>query len=240
MNSKYVKYVLWILKIVVVLGVTLAAAAGQDASTALAASANGTDQNSNPKFSERAPRYQLVAGDVLELAFEFSPEFDQTVTVQPDGFVTLRGVGDLYLADQTVPEVTNTLQTAYQKILYKPAIAVSLKEFEKPYFIAGGQVAHPGKYTLHGNTSLTEAVAMAGGFTEKAKHSQVLLFRRVSAEWAEAKVLDVKKMLNDRNLREDPYLHSGDMLFVPQNRISKIARYLPTTGLSAYMSPTQF
>ena len=230
-----------IFEITLALSVTLAVATAQDSSGVSVATGSSTaDRQSGANFGQRTPRYQLVAGDVFELTFEFSPEFNQVVTVQPDGFVTLRGIGDLQVASQTVPELTNSVQIAYQKILYNPAVAVNLKEFEKPYFIAGGQVARPGKYTLHGSTSLAEAVAMAGGFTDKAKHSQVLLFRRVSAEWAEARVLDVKKMFSDKSLREDPYLHSGDMLFVPQNRISKIALFLPTTGVSAYMSPTQF
>ena len=235
------KNLLRMLNIAAVLSLTLAVALAQDLSSpAVTAGTRPASDKGEAAFGQRTPRYQLVPGDVFELTFEFSPEFNQVVTVQPDGFISLRGIGDLHVANLTVPELTNSIETAYQRILYKPVAAVSLKEFEKPYFIAGGQVAHPGKYTLHGNTSLAEAIAMAGGFTEKAKHSQVLLFRRVSAEWAEARVIDIKKMLSDKNLREDPYLQSGDMLVVPQNRISKISRFLPTTGLSAFLSPTQF
>ena len=81
---------------------------------------------------------------------------------------------------------------------------------------------------------------MAGGFTERSKHSQVVLFRRVSDSWTEARVLDVKKMLSEKDLREDPFLRPGDMLFVPQNRISKFAHYIPTSGLSLYTNPSQF
>lgn len=191
-------------------------------------------------FNDRTPRYQLEEGDTFAVHFEFSPEFDQEITVQPDGYVVLRGVGDVHVAGETVPQLTNSLQAAYQKILYRPVISVVLKDFEKPYFVAGGQVAHPGKYTLHGEITLTQAIQMAGGFTEKSKHSQVLLFRRASDTWTEARVLDVKKMLSDKDLREDLFLRPGDMLFVPQNRISKFARYIPTAGLSLYMSPTQF
>lgn len=81
---------------------------------------------------------------------------------------------------------------------------------------------------------------MAGGFTEKSKHSQVVLFRRVSEQWTEAKVLDVKKMLNSRNLSEDFVLHPGDMIYVPQNTMSKIARFIPTSTMSTYISPATF
>jgi polysaccharide export outer membrane protein len=115
-----------------------------------------------------------------------------------------------------------------------------MKDFERPYFIANGQVGRPGKYTLHGETTLTEGLAMAGGLTDKSKHSQVVLFRLVSSQWTEAKVLDVKQMLKDRNLSEDYVLRPGDMIYVPQNTISKIARYIPTSSMNAYVAPQTF
>jgi polysaccharide biosynthesis/export protein len=189
--------------------------------------------NSDNSFRDRYPRYKLEAGDMFDIGFELSPEFNQSVTVQPDGFITLRGVGDVHVAGQTVPELTETLRTAYGKILHEPLISVTLKDFQKPYFIADGQVGRPGKYELRGDTTLTEAIAMAGGFQDSAKHSQVLLFRRVSEEWTSAQVFDVKKMHAKRDLREDPLLHPGDMVFVPKNRISKIKPWLPTSSVGA-------
>ncbi len=194
----------------------------------------------DPAFNQRNPRYQIQSGDTFDVSFEFAPEFNQTTTVQPDGFITLREIGDVHVSGQTVPELTRTLCDAYGKIMAGPSIAVVLKDFEKPYFVAGGQVLHPGKYTLRGETTLTEAVTMAGGFTTASKHSQVLLFRRVDDKWTEAKVIDVKKMLNAKNLSEDPMLKPGDMFVVPQNRISKISRYLPTSGVNTYMNPATF
>ena len=191
-------------------------------------------------FEERYPRYRIGAGDTFDVNFEFAPEFNQTVTVQPDGFITLRDVGDIHAAGLSVPDLTHSLCTVYSKIMASPSIAVLLKNFEKPYFVAGGQVVRPGKYELRGDTTLTEAIAMAGGFTDRSKHSQVLLFRRVSAQWSEAKVVDVKKMLSAKNLGEDIFLQPGDMFVVPQNRISKIQRFLPNANVATYVNPTQF
>jgi polysaccharide biosynthesis/export protein len=189
-----------------------------------------------PQFHQRAPRYRIEAGDTFDLTFDLSPEFNQTaVAVQPDGFVTLRGVGDLKVAGQTVPELTETLHQAYGKFLNNPPISVVLKDFEKPYFVADGQVAKPGKYEMHGNMTVTQAIAIAGGFQSTAKHSQVVLFRRVDDQWTEAKLIDVKKMEKNRDLREDPFLHSGDMLFVPKNTLSKIDRIIPNLSMGTYL-----
>ena len=201
---------------------------------AAAPEATSTANTATPQLQARDNRYHLAAGDTFEVEFELSPEFNQTVTIQPDGYVALKAVGDVKVADQTVPELTQTLRSAYGKILNDPLIAVMLKDFEKPYFIADGQVAHPGKYEMRGNVTLAEAVAIAGGFTENAKHSQVLLFRRVNEQWVSAKIFNIKEMDKKRDLHEDPTLHPGDMVLVPKNTISKIKPFIPSTGMGAY------
>jgi len=115
-----------------------------------------------------------------------------------------------------------------------------LKDFQKPFFIAGGEVGHPGKYDLREDTTTVAAIAIAGGFTPSSKHSQVLLFRRVSDNTVEVKRLDLKKMLKTANLQEDLFLRPGDMLFVPKNTISKINRFIPTEALSLYFAPLSY
>lgn len=215
---------------------TSAVSDGKDAA-GTAAQTSSTAALPAPQFQTRYPRYKIGSGDTFDVNFELSPEFNQTVTVQPDGFITLRSVGDVNVAGQTVPELTQTLKQAYGKILNDPLIVVMLKDFEKPYFIADGQVGHPGRYDLRGDVTLAEAIAIAGGFTDSAKHSQVLLFRRVSDEWVEAKVVNIKQMLKNGNLHEDPHLHPGDMLVVPKNTLSKIQRYIPSSSMGAF---TQF
>jgi len=186
-----------------------------------------------PQLQPRDTRYRLCAGDSFDVSFELSPEFNQTVTVQPDGFVTLKSVGDVRVSDLSVPQLTQTLREAYGRILNDPLIVVVLKDFQKPFFIADGQIGHPGRYEMRGNITLAEAVAVAGGFTEAAKHSQVRLYRRVDDQWMFAKVFNLKEMEKKGDLHEDPLLHPGDMLFVPKNSFSKIKPFIPYTGLSA-------
>src|SRR6266508_5056618 len=57
-----------------------------------------------PKFAQRYPRYQLTPGDVFSLSFQFSPELNQDLTIQPDGFVALREIGGLYVQDLTADQ----------------------------------------------------------------------------------------------------------------------------------------
>src|SRR5436190_1892417 len=197
----------------------------------------GQEAAGHPGLKQRNPRYQLCKNDVLELTLPMTPEFNQTVTIQPDGYITLLGAGDLHVEGQTIPELIQSVRSAYRGTLHDPVITIHLKDFEKPYFIAGGEVGHPGKYDLRGDITVVEAVAVAGGFTESSKHSHVWVFRRVSNDWVETKELNVKKMLNAGNLSEDMHLHPGDMLYVPKSTMGKIRRYLPVASLGTYINP---
>jgi polysaccharide export outer membrane protein len=186
------------------------------------------------------PRYQLRKGDSFEVDFAFSPELNQTVAVEPDGYATLKQVGSIPAEGKTVPELVETLKKAYAMILHDPVIAVSLKDFEKPYFIASGQVGKPGKYDLRGPLTVTGAVAIAGGFNDNAKHSQVVLFHPVANGMFEAKLLNVKQLLASRNLNKDIYVQPGDLVYVPQSAISKIRKFMPNTAVGAYYNPATY
>jgi len=190
-----------------------------------------------PSFQERYPRYRLRPGDVLELTFPFTSEFNQTVTVQPDGFISLRGVEDLRAQDKTTAELVAAMRAAYNTILRDPTIDVKLTQFEKPYFVVGGEVGRPGKYDFTGTTTVAQAVAIAGGFTDKSKTREVLVFRRVSDEWAEVKKIDVKRMLEKGALAEDLHLRPGDMVLVSKSTMSKIGRFIPIPSMGLYFNP---
>lgn len=209
-------------------------------SGSMSSSANSADQPSNagttanqapmtqeaPNLSSRDPRYRINKTDSMNVNFLFTPEYDQQVTVQPDGFVTMRGVGDVKVEGETVPEVVHTLEMAYGKLLHEPVITVLMTNVVPAYFIAGGEVKSPGRYNFAGDTTVTQAISIAGGFTSYAKHSQVILFRRVNNEWVEGRRIDVKHMIKDAELAEDLHLQAGDMLYVPKNFISKTEPWL--------------
>jgi polysaccharide export outer membrane protein len=197
--------------------------------------------NNGPSgFAERNPRYRLRAGDSFDVSFTFQPEYNQTVAVQPDGFITLRDIGDVHVQGLTLPDVRAALVKAYSPILHRPVVSVVLKDFEKPFFIAGGEVQHPGKFEMRSDTTATQALQIAGGMTENAKHSDVWLFRRVSVDLYESKKLDIKKMLAQGDLHEDARLQPGDMLYVPKSTLGKISRFIPKANIGTYLNPAQF
>jgi len=215
--------------------------AGSGSIRSTAAKPGGADGLGNPLLGgECRPLYRLRSNDVLEVTFTVAPEFNQTLTVLPDGYVALKDAGLVQAQGLTVPEFVEAVQKAYTGYLHDPQAAVALKDFERPYFVVGGEVGKPGKYDLRSDTTVAEAVQIAGGFTQQAKHSQVVLFRRVNDELVETRLLNLKKMLKQNSLKEDAHLRAGDMVYVPQNQVSKIAKFLTKPSVSMYMNSSQF
>lgn len=189
----------------------------------------------HPVLKNRDSRYVLRPGDVLEVNFPLAPTFNQLESIQPDGYISLQNIGELKAAGMTVPELIDGLKEKYSKIMRDPQITVILKEFEHPYFVASGELAKPGKYDIRGETTVSQAIAIAGGFNNVAKKSQVLLFRRVSDDYLNVKQLDLKKMFAEGNLQEDVELQPGDLLFVPKSGVATfINTILPHTSMGIY------
>jgi polysaccharide export outer membrane protein len=212
-----------------------------EGSNATAANPGGADGMGNPLLGGiHHPLYRLRPSDVVEVSFTVAPEFNQTLTAQPDGYVMLKDAGLVGAQGLNLQEFSDAVQKAYSGYLHDPQAAVALKEFERPYFVVGGEVGRPGKYELRSDTTVAEAVQIAGGLTAQAKHSQVVLFRRVNDEFMETRLLNLKKMLKESRLKEDAHLQPGDLVFVPQNTISKISRFLSKPAVSMYMNSSQF
>jgi len=192
-----------------------------------------------PLIPDRHPRYRLMPSDVLSITFPLSTELNQTsVTVQPDGYISVANVGTVYVQGQTIPEATETLKKACAKILHDPIIVVDVTNFQHAQFVVSGQVGKPGQYDLRTNTTVMEGIAIGGGFLATAK-SQIFLFRRVSLEWMEVKKLDVSALMKGKKLNEDVQLQPGDMLFVPEKFISRFRQYVPySTGAAIGFNPS--
>jgi polysaccharide biosynthesis/export protein len=84
----------------------------------------------------------------------------------------LKGADSVLAVGKTLAELSDAINLAYSKILREPQVRVTLKDFDKPYFIVSGEVTRPGKYELRSETKVIEAVAIAGGFTSQARHSE--------------------------------------------------------------------
>jgi polysaccharide export outer membrane protein len=180
--------------------------------------------------------YRLHLSDKLDIQLPFSPEYNESTTVQPDGSINLRGTQSVVVAGKTVAETEEIIASAYTGILKKPQVSVLLTEYLKPSFYATGEIGKPGRYEMLSDTDLLQALSEAGGFlNERASKTQVIIYRPISSSMYETKVIDVKQMLVAKDRDQEIYfIKPGDIIYVPQNKMSKIQKYIPTASVSVF------
>lgn len=185
----------------------------------------------------REERYTLNPGDVLDIQYRYTPEFNQTVTIQPDGFISLEIGGDLKVSGRNLTQVRALILMKARERLASPELNVILKEFQKPFVVVAGEVAQPGRIEVRDKMTAIQAVMMAGGFKESAKSSQILVYRRLNSNTAEVRMLNFKTLKRTSDLENDLTLQPGDMIMVPRDRLSKVERYVRLATVTSIFNP---
>ena len=175
--------------------------------------------------------YKLQPSDVLNLEYEYTPEYNQVATIEPDGTVRLKLLGSVKVAGKSLDEATEAIRQKASLSLNKPEITLTLKDFVKPHFTVYGEVTRPGVYDIHGAVTVLQAIALSGGVKDTSKETQVLLIRKMNDEIAEVKVINTKLMSSAKGAREDFELHPDDMLIVPKSRLGKVEPYIRVASM---------
>ncbi len=220
----------------IVLAVSLLAAGFALAGAVPAVAGSQDDEKAENRFADREQRYRIQPGDVLSFEFRFTPEYNQKVKVQPDGYVSLTGIDDLKVGGLSVEEVRAAAFEACRNQLREPVINIVLEEFSMPGYIVGGEVASPGRYDLRGQVTLSEAIQIAGGFNSSAHVEQVLLFRRAQEGWMESRQIDFKNVIKS-GLNEDVRLRPGDMVFIPRSKMGNLQRLMQAARVGVFFTP---
>jgi polysaccharide export outer membrane protein len=185
-------------------------------------------------LAERSPAYRLQAGDTVEVQYRYTPEYNGTAAIDPDGVINLSIIGNVKIGGLSLRDAEALIAKQASKRLNQPEVSVLLKDFVRPYFVVSGEVNHPGRFEMRGTVTALEAVAVSGGFKDSSKHSQVILVRKYNSEYAQVRVLNLKAMMKPDKVAENPDLRPGDMLVVPQNTVSKLERYIRWGSLGFY------
>jgi polysaccharide export outer membrane protein len=181
--------------------------------------------------------YHLHTGDQISLNYRYTPEFDQTVTVQPDGYVNLDIVGNVKAGGLTVEEVHDQIVGLASARLNNPELNITLKEFQHPYIVVAGEVTTPGRFELREDTTALQAVMLAGGFKDSARDTKVILFRRINGDMAEVRQLNLHGIHSTSGLERDTELEPGDMLLVTRNRMEHLSRFMKASNMGVYFNP---
>ncbi|WP_375381806.1 polysaccharide biosynthesis/export family protein [uncultured Sphingomonas sp.] len=122
--------------------------------------------------------------------------------VDDGGYIQLPYTGRLRVAGQTVSEIARRIRTGYSGLSQNPQVLVSIREDITNSVIVGGEVGKPGRLILSTNReSLSDAIALAGGYRGDAKDLEVRVTRKdVNGEFRLSDVLAG----SERDLRVEP------------------------------------
>lgn len=126
----------------------------------------------------KAPEpYRLDAGDKLRITVYREPELSGEFPVVDTGRISMPLIGDVAVKGKTSTEVEAELTRRFADggLLRDPKVAVSAYDYRT--FAILGEVQRPGIYPAREGTTLTDAVAQAGGYTYRAQEKRILIRR---------------------------------------------------------------
>ena len=155
----------------------------------------------------------IGAGDVLNITVWKEPSLSGTVTVRPDGFVTLPLVNEVQVMGLTTAQLRKTLEQKYKEFTVDPFIAVRFEKIASSEVFLLGQVNRAGAFALNGNETLIQILARAGGLTVFADRRNIRVVRRSKDKITEY-IVDYDALI-DGDLKQDILLRPGDRIIVP-------------------------
>jgi len=168
------------------------------------------------------PNYRIYPGDVLDVTAPSAPELNRTVTVEPDGRISLPLIGVVMAADRTVPDLAQMLTQIYAGQLVRPEIDVDVKTATPLRVFVGGEVGKPGVYDMPGDINALQAVILAGGFTPNARTSQVVVIRRGPGGRAMLRTVDLHNAVFRASLADAIPLRRLDVIYVPRTGLASL------------------
>jgi protein involved in polysaccharide export with SLBB domain len=165
--------------------------------------------------------YLIQPGDALDIKFFYNPELNETVTVRPDGFISLQLVNEVKAAGLQPSQLNETLTHLYARELKKPVITVIVKTFAGQRVYVGGEVGQQGLLTMPAGLTALQAVMQAGGFKNTAQPSETLVIRKGPDNRPVPVRVDLNTMLSGSTAGQDFRLQPDDVVYVPKSQIAQ-------------------
>ncbi len=161
----------------------------------------------------------LSPGDIIDVKFPYASEFNETLTILPNGKIIMPLAGEVMAAGKTPVALQKELFDIYSGQLQHPELAVIVRSLYERRVFVGGEVNTPGAVPLPGNLSVLEAIMEAGGFImDNADVSDILVMRQRNGEKV-VLVLDYEDVLDGQAANQPFYLQPQDVVFVPRKGI---------------------
>ena len=175
----------------------------------------------------KVAEYRIVPGDEMALNFGPSSEsptgfLERTLTVRPDGRISVFPIGDVVAAGRTPREleaaIVDMLGTTYKE----PRVTVELTKIAGNLVHVLGRVGKPGSYPADPFVTVAQALTAAGGFADDAARNSVVVFHRVGSREVSVAVLPLDRMMKHGSLAADMPLQRFDIVYVPRSTIGNI------------------
>jgi len=175
----------------------------------------------------RGPRVYLIQpNDQLDIKFFYNPELNETITVRPDGKISLQLIDDVQAAGKSPSELDEILTRAYARDLKQPKITVMVRSFTGRQVFVGGEVNTQGIVEFTEGMTPLQAVINAGGFKETAKPEETLVIRKGKDNRPIPIRVDLENEFYGRSHDAPFQLQSFDIVYVPKSAIAKANKFV--------------
>jgi len=187
------------------------------------ASAQSAQQAPKPPATAQKPKSPAAAGleeykigpeDVLAISVWKNEAMSRVLPVRPDGMISLPLLDDVMAAGLTPTELRNVLAQRLAEYVPSPAVTVIVNDVKSFKVSVIGEVVKPARYELKSRTSVLDVLALAGGFTQFASRTRVVILRQEGEKRVRIP-FNYNRMTNDSSVEEDLYLRPNDIVLVP-------------------------
>lgn len=172
------------------------------------------------------PEYVIEAGDQLDIKFFFNPELNETVTVRPDGKISVQLLDDVQAAGLTPIQLDQALTDSYARELLKPQVTVIVKSFTGQRVYVDGEVNRPGLVDLRPGMTPLQAVIKAGGIKETAKPEAAIVVRKGPDNRPIPIGVDLNDAIYGASGQAHVQLQPQDIVYVPKTAIAKANKFV--------------
>jgi len=158
--------------------------------------------------------YVIGQGDLLEIFVWRNDQLSREVVVRPDGKISLPLIQDVQAEGLRVLQLKEQITRRFSEYLEHPKVTVIVKEINSYKVSVLGRVVKPGVYPITGNTTLVEAISMAGGFTEWANRRKITVIRNEGDKKKKFRV-NYKKIISGKDPSQNIILQRDDTIVVP-------------------------
>jgi|GEM_PF-951244 len=173
-----------------------------------------SQEEDTPTGTNLPKNYVIGSGDVLEIFVWRNEQLSREVVVRPDGKISLPLLQDAQAEGLTVPWLKEEITRRFGEYLENPRVTVIVKQIGSYRVSVLGRVMRPGVYPITGETTLVEAISMAGGFTEWANKRKITVITTEGGEETKLTV-NYKKIASGKDPSQNIVLKRGDTIIVP-------------------------